>query len=98
MNDKRESSFVRVRIYDREYVLRVAGDTARLEGLCAILDKKMHEVAHDTGAVDTSMVAVLAALRIADDLQRARDDLRKLDDAIGKRSIACVSMLDRFSS
>jgi cell division protein ZapA (FtsZ GTPase activity inhibitor) len=41
-------------------------------------------------------VAVLAALSLADELQRTREELQKLDDSVGRRSIACVSMLDRL--
>jgi cell division protein ZapA (FtsZ GTPase activity inhibitor) len=55
----------------------------------------MREVTASTGAVDTLKVAVLAALGLADDLQRVRDELKKLDDSVGRRSLACVSMLDR---
>jgi cell division protein ZapA (FtsZ GTPase activity inhibitor) len=56
----------------------------------------MREVAASSGAVDTLKVAVLAALSLAEDLQRVRDELKKLDESVGRRSLACVSMLDRF--
>jgi hypothetical protein len=38
----------------------------------------------------------MAALSLADDLQRAQDELKKLDESLSRRSLACVSMLDRF--
>jgi cell division protein ZapA (FtsZ GTPase activity inhibitor) len=56
----------------------------------------MREIAASTGAADTLKVAVLAALSLADDLQRAREEMQKLDDSVGRRSLACVSMLDRL--
>jgi cell division protein ZapA len=98
MNEQPESSSVRAKIYDREYALRTSGDPERLQTLCAGLDKRMREIAASTGAVDTLKVAVLAALSLADDLQRAREELQRLDDSVGRRSIACVSMLDRLFS
>jgi cell division protein ZapA len=98
MSEEKEADSVRVGIYDREYLLRTTGDPERLKGLCVSLDKRMREIAAATGAVDTLKVAVLAALSIADDMQRARDELMKLDDSVGQRSIACVGMLDRFFS
>jgi cell division protein ZapA len=98
MNEQPESSSVRTKIYDREYALRTSGDPERLQILCAGLDKRMREIAASTGAVDTLKVAVLAALSLADDLQRAREELQRLDDSVGRRSIACVSMLDRLFS
>ncbi len=96
MSEHQEPSSVRARIYDREYALRTSGDPERLQDLCASLDKKMREVAASTGAVDTLKVAVLAALSLADDLQRARDELKRLDESVGRRSLACVSMLERL--
>ena len=95
MNEKPEFTSVRVTIYDREYTLRTPGDPERLRAVCADLDKRMREVAASTGSVDTFKVAVLAALSLADDLQRSQDELKKFDESIGRRSIACVSMLDR---
>ena len=96
MSEKPEGSSVRVTIYDREYALRTTGDPARLKDLCAMLDKRMREIAASTGAVDTLKVAVLAGLSFADDWQRTRDELKKLDDSVGRRSLACVSLLDRI--
>ena len=94
MSKTREANSVGVRIYDREYVLRTDGDPERLQSLCAVLDERMRNIAGATGVVDTLKVAVLAALSIADDARRAKEEKMKLDEAIGRRSIACVSMLD----
>jgi cell division protein ZapA (FtsZ GTPase activity inhibitor) len=85
-----------VKIYDREYAIRTSGDPARLQQLCANLDKRMREVAEDSGVVDTLKVAILAALSFADDLSRTEQELRKIDEAVGARSAACASILDRF--
>ncbi|MBN2242873.1 MAG: cell division protein ZapA [Acidobacteria bacterium] len=95
MSEEPEFTSVRVTIYDREYTLRTQGDPERLRAACADLDRRMREVADSTGTVDTFKVAVLAALSLADDLQRSRDELKKFDESVGRRSIACVSMLDR---
>ena len=96
MSEQPEPSPVRVKIYDREYAFRTTGDPERLQNLCSGLDKRMREVATTTGAVDTLKVAVLAALGLADDLQMVRDELKKLDESVSRRSLACVSMLDRI--
>jgi cell division protein ZapA len=96
MSEQQEPCSVRAKIYDREYVLRTVGDPERLQVLCAGVDLRMREIAASTGAVDTMKVAVLAAISLADDLKRAQDELKKLDESVGRRSQACVSMLDRF--
>jgi cell division protein ZapA (FtsZ GTPase activity inhibitor) len=95
MSEEPEYTSVRVKIYDREYTLRTPGNPERLRAVCADLDKRMREVAGSTGSVDTFKVAVLAALSLSDDLLRAREELKKFDESVGRRSIACVSMLDR---
>ena len=91
-----QSGVVNVKIYDREYTLRTSGDPERLRALCTCLDKRMREMASASGSADTLKVAVLAALSIADELNRARDVLQEMDDLISRRSLACVSMLERF--
>ena len=93
-----EVNSVQAKIYDREYVLRTDGDPEQLQELCAILDERMQTIATATGAVDTLKVAVLAALSIADDARRAKEEAMKLDEVIEKRSVACVSILDRSLS
>jgi len=98
MSEQPEPSSVRVKIYDREFAFRTTGDPERLQALCAVLDKRMRDISESTGAVDTLKVAVLAALSLADDMERAGEDLKKLDESVGRRSLACVSMLDRLLS
>jgi cell division protein ZapA len=95
MSDQ-EPGFVQVKIYDREYAFRTTGDPERLQKLCLSLDKRMREVADSSGAVDTLKVAILAALGLADDLDRAHEELKKIDEAVSRRSLECVSMLERF--
>ncbi len=91
-----QNGVVKVKIYDREYALRTSGDADRLRALCSLLDRRMRELAADSGSVDTLRVAVLAALSLAEELYRARDTLQEMDDIVSRRSLACSSMLDRF--
>jgi cell division protein ZapA (FtsZ GTPase activity inhibitor) len=96
MSEQPEPRSVRVKIYDREYALLTTGDPDQLRALCDRIDKRMREVAASTGAVDTLKVAVLTALSIGDDLQKIREELKNLDDSVGRRSVACISILDRL--
>jgi cell division protein ZapA len=98
MSEQPEPSSLRVKIYDREYGFRTTGDPERFKAVCASLDRRMREVAASTGSVDTLKVAVLAALSMADDLYKAQEELQKLDESLSRRSIACVSLLDRIKS
>jgi len=98
MSETWDANSVRVKIYGQEYVLRTEGDPKSLLDLCEVLDKQMRNVAEATGSVDTIKIAVLVALNIADEARRAKEEVRILDEAISKRSTACVTMLDRFIS
>lgn len=89
------ASVVHVKIYDREYSLRTTGDPERLQALCHNLDRLMREVATASGSIDTLKVAILAAITVADDLDRAREALRQVDESLSRRSLECVSILDR---
>jgi len=91
-----EPGFVQVKIYDRDYALRTTGDPERLHRICVSLDKRMREIAESSGTVDTLKLAILVALSLADDLDRIREELKRMDESLGRRSLECVSMLERF--
>ncbi len=95
MNDPK-SGVLQVKIYDRDYVLRTSGDPVRLQNLCSELDRRMREASKASGAVDTLKAAMLAAISLADDLDRVQEQLRRMDESVGQRSKECVSILDRF--
>jgi cell division protein ZapA len=89
-------SVASVRIYDRDYALRTSGDAERLRTLARILDQRMRELAASTGTVDTLKLAILAALSLGEELERTRQELRAIDETLGRRSLECVSLLERF--
>lgn len=65
---------VTVRIYGESYPLRTEESAARLEELARHVDLRMREVAASGKVVVTSKIAVLAALHIADELFRLREE------------------------
>jgi cell division protein ZapA len=94
----RHQGTVTVKIYDREYALRTSGEAERLQVLCNTLDRRMREVARESGTVDTMKVAILAAVSLTDELLRAREALKSMDDTLSRRSLECVTVLDQFLS
>ena len=94
--DTPESKSVRVKIYDREYVVRTTGDAERLQKLGKLLDRRMREVAETSRSVDTLKVAVLTLLSLAEELLRAQETLEQVDHSLSKRSLEVSSILDRF--
>ena len=95
--DKR-GSVTQVEIFGQTYSVRAEGDSAYIHDLARFVDSRMKEVAERTATVDTTKIAILAALNITDDLYqadkrrqgdptdakaRAERLIRKLDDALG---------------
>jgi cell division protein ZapA len=89
-------SVASVRIYDRDYALRTRGDAERLRLLAEVVDQRMRELAASTGTVDTLKLAILAALSLSEELERARRELRVIDETLSRRSLECVSLLERL--
>ena len=65
---------VHVEIHGQRYPIRTGLDAAYVAQLAAYVDAKMEAAARETPAGDTLKLAVLAALNIADEFFRARDE------------------------
>ena len=95
---ERRSTVTQVEIFGQTYSVRADGDSSYVHDLARFVDSRMREVADRTATVDTTKIAILAALNITDDLKQVerqrKDDptdatsraerlIRKLDDALG---------------
>lgn len=63
-------------IFGQTYNVRAEGDSSYIHDLARFVDSRMKEVAERTATVDTTKIAILAALNISDDLHQ-REKLRK---------------------
>jgi cell division protein ZapA len=74
-----------IEIYGQKYRIRVKGDEDEkyIGHLTSYVDQKMHEVAVKSKSADTTKIAVLAALNIADELFLSQKRLDQLSEAIG---------------
>ena len=70
--ESRATTTLPVEIYGTTYHVRAGSDPSHLESLAQIVDGKMREIAGRTATVETSRIAILAALNLADELVRAR--------------------------
>ena len=69
-SDKPEKKQVRVTIFNQTYSLRTSGDPVETEQLAHSVDELMSSIAARAGNLDSSRVAVLACLHMADRLAR----------------------------
>ena len=89
-----EPEGIRVSIYDQVYYIKSGTDRAYMEEVARYLDQKMSAVASRTQTVDSFRVAVLAALHIADELFRLRQDHERLQDSVRAKTREFSELLD----
>lgn len=89
------SDSVRVTIFNQGYSLVASGDPpGHVEQLAQQIDDLMHEIASKGGSVDSTRVAVLACLHLADRLQTAERDLARLRDNVTTKAREFSLLLD----
>jgi cell division protein ZapA len=86
-------SSVRVEIFDQGYNLR-GTDPDHILKLAEYVDAKMRAVSEQTHTVDTSRLAVLAALNIADEYHLLRRKLEGGSSDYSKRARRLLHALD----
>lgn len=72
---KKGITSIEVEIFGATYHVRGENDPDHLQELAAFVDQKMREVASHVATVDTTRIAILTALNIADELIECRKAL-----------------------
>ncbi len=83
-----------VRIFHHTYSIRSENGPEYVESLAEYVDRKMREISEATPAVDTSRIAILAALHIADDFFNARTEMSELRKDVLDRGQRMISLLE----
>ncbi len=93
---KEDEDKIPVKIYNREFVIEGGNwDPLYVSALAKYVDEQMNRIANTSNIVDTSRVAVLAALNIADELFRLRESKDTGGQEISKRSDELIRLLDQ---
>lgn len=88
---------VKVDIYNQSYLIRPEdGDVGRTQALAAKVDQHMRDIARGAATADSLKIAILAALHIADELEKARERYNALSRQIAERSTECSEVLDQL--
>lgn len=86
-----------VRIFNQVYAIRASdGNVERTQQLAAMVDERMREISKSALTSDSLKLAILAALHIADELDRAATRYEELNQALVDRSNKCAAMLDQL--
>ena len=71
---------VRVQIFNQTYSLLVDGDPKDVEEIAHQIDELMYTISNRTSPGDSTRVAVLACLHLADKLRAAEKQLKSFED------------------
>lgn len=93
MSDEPER-IVPVVIHGQRYPVRSALDPKYVAALAAYVDEKMRVAAEENGTSDSVRVAVLAALNLADEVFRHRQDRATSAEALADRTHDLERLLD----
>ena len=82
-----------VEIFGAIYQVRGHKDPEYLQELATIVDDKMREIAQHVSTVDTSKIAILVALNLADELFQSREQYEGERDQVQARVNALTGQL-----
>jgi len=91
-----EKQPVRVTILSRPYVLRTAGDPRELEQAAASVNELMLTIAARAPNADSTHIAVLACLHMADKVRTLERDLGNLKEHVDRKSEEYAGMLQQL--
>ena len=88
-------SSIRVQIFGKVHQLRADDDPEHIRKVADLVDAKMNHIADHGGGADSYSVAVLAALELADELLRLREELSHYQGAVSDESDRLAALLER---
>jgi cell division protein ZapA len=96
-NVESQGQSVNVRIYNQTYAIRASdGNVERTLQLAAMVDDRMREISKSALTSDSLRLAVLAALHIADELDKANNKYEDLNQKLLDGSNEYATLLDQL--
>jgi cell division protein ZapA len=90
-----EKQQVRVTILSRPYTLLASGDAREVEEVAASVNDLMLSIAAKVPNADSTRIAVLACLHLADKLRGLERDLYSLKERVDRKSEEFAGMLEQ---
>lgn len=91
-----EKQTVRVTILSRPYVLRASGDAREVEELAGSVDDLMLSIANKAPTADSTTIAVLACMHLADKLRGLEAELGQFRERVDRKSEEYAGLLERL--
>jgi cell division protein ZapA len=89
-----EKSTEKVEIFGQEYKIKGVGNPQYIHKIAGYVDKKMREIAHSSGIMSQSRIAILAALNIVDELYQEREKREKAEKELKQQAERLGELLD----
>ena len=86
---------VRVTILSQSYTVLTAGDPREVEELARSLDELMLSIAARSPNADSTRIAVLACMHLADKLHSLERDLNQLKERVGRKTVEFAELLEQ---
>ena len=93
--EKSDKQPVRVTILNQSFTLLAPGDPREVEQLAQSIDELMLSIAAKAPNADSTRIAVMACLHLADRLHTLELDLASLKERVGKKSEEFASLLQQ---
>lgn len=93
--DSASSKTVRVTIFHQQYSVTATEDSGDIEALAQEVDELMTAIAQRAGNIDSTRVAVLACLHLADKQRTIERELADLKARVSHKSRQFSVLLDR---
>ena len=90
-----EKQQVRVTILSRPYTLLTSGDPGEVEQVAASVDELMLSIASKAPNADSTRIAVLACMHLADRLRALERDLGKVKARVDRKSDELLGILEQ---
>ncbi len=94
--ESNEKQRVHVTILSRPYTLLASGDPREVEEVAASVDELMLSIAARAPNADTTRIAVLACVHLADKLRMLERDLNRLRERVDRKSVEYAGMLEQL--
>src|SRR4051812_37777521 len=98
MTPEKQPVRVNVTILSRPYTLLASGDPREVEAVAASVDTLMLTIASKAPNADSTRIAVLACLHLADQLRSLERDLNILKARVDRKSEEFAGMLEQLIS
>jgi len=95
-NSAPDKQQVRVTILSRPYTLLTSGDPVEVQQVAASVDELMLSIASKAPNADSTRIAVLACLHLADKLRAIERDLNQLKQRVDQKSEQFGVMLEQI--